>query len=594
MKAYNFRYLRVAVIIPVVHPGKPGLNTDEIIKAIETVDVNEVDLIITPELSLTGVTAGDLFFNDDLLLGCLTGIEKIQNYLKDSEARKDTLVLVGSPLLTETGELINASVIIGRNHVLAQRVPITREQGRWFTNITHYHEIDFKKDLGSIRKICISDKQIVNLIDIKITIGKTTSQEASINIIYGTDKFVMTDDEGIDEVKMFSGLSKANNSAIIYVTPGPSESTTDCVYPGKAAVIENGNIISETPSLPSITKSKTFVTDIDLVNLGLQSSAFAWDGPSPFRFQEKLPWVKLMGKYGFRKILSIQSLALQKRIIAGNFKKVVIGISGGSDSTLALMVTANAFDYLGLKPSDIYGITMPCFGTSPESLKLSHDLMNYYGVTDVEIPIEKTVLSHFSDICQSPEDHNLTYENSQARIRTLTLFDYASQLGGALVVGTGDLSEAILGWCTFGGDHLSGYNPNTGLPKTVVLEMIHRLSEESSERLKKITSEILSRPISPELVPDQKSEDQIGPYQLTDFFIYHIIYKNESVERTLALANQTFKDDYTEKEIAFWLNKFYNRYMKNQFKRNCAPDGPQIFEGLSTSPRGGLILPSDL
>ena len=411
---------------------------------------------------------------------------------------------------------------------------------------------------------------------------------------------------------LISARTITTSSACVLAEAGYGESTTDCVYAGENFIFENGKLIAESKRfttgltaseidveflLSEKRKNSAINTTNNLfeVEFNISSESF-----SLTRAFEKMPFVpknSLKMQERAELILDIQANALKRRIMHTRAKSLVIGVSGGLDSTLALLVAVRAVKLCGMSEKDVLAITMPCFGTTSRTKNNAYDLCTALGVTLKEISIKKSVLQHFEDIGQDKDIHDVTFENSQARERTQVLMDYANKTGG-LVIGTGDLSELALGWATYNGDHMSNYSVNCTIPKTLVRYLVQYESSKGSKLLKDTLLDVLDTPVSPELVPPkdgeitQKTEDIVGPYILHDFYLYHAIRRCSSPSKIFFIAKHVFKKDFSPETLYKWLENFYRRFFAQQFKRSCVPDGVKV-GSVSLSPRGDFSMPSD-
>jgi NAD+ synthase (glutamine-hydrolysing) len=422
-------------------------------------------------------------------------------------------------------------------------------------------------------------------------------------------------------VNLITHQSAACRATYVYASSGIGESSTDLVFTGNAIIAENGSILSESPLFTGSEVSVIADTDIDILNKERQNYAtFGEKVSNSFRIitinntgtahrnsellrnVNPMPFVpaedtKLNERC--QEIISIQAAGLMQRLRFTGCKKIVVGISGGLDSTLALLVAVKAFDNLKLDRKGIFGITMPGFGTTHRTHNNATDMMALLGVTSLEIPIGESVNLHFKDINHDSSIHDITYENCQARERTQILMDYSNKIGG-MVIGTGDLSELALGWCTYNGDHMSMYAVNASIPKTLVKHLVNWFaSTTTSIQLRDALIDIINTPISPELLPAdengdiaQKTEDLVGPYELHDFFLYNTIRHCFTPAKVYMLAKHAFANTYTDKTILHWLKTFYRRFFNQQFKRSCMPDGPKV-GSICLSPRGDWRMPSD-
>ena len=386
-------------------------------------------------------------------------------------------------------------------------------------------------------------------------------------------------------------MSACRHQAIIWAGAGFGESTTDAVYAGGALIVSDGKVLAEAPRFS--TEEQLITADIDSDAL-IAAQAIS---PTPF-----LPADQPLDTY-FEEILDIQCTGLATRLTHIHCHRVLIGVSGGLDSTLALLVAVRTFDRLGYDRSDIIGITMPGFGTSGRTYRNALALMKCLGITNKEISIREACLQHFTDIGVDADNHDVTYENSQARERTQILMDLANK-ENAIVIGTGDLSELALGWCTYNGDHMSMYGVNGSVPKTVMQHIVRHVAVTcGNDDEAAILNDIVDTPISPELLPSndgvqddataQRTEDYVGPYELHDFFLYHFIRSQASPRKIYHMAQTAFAGKYSDEELRHWLRTFFRRFFSQQFKRSCMPDGPQVTE-ISLSPRGSWNMPSDI
>lgn len=604
---------------------------------IETAEKSNVDVLVFPELSLTGYTCQDLFLQSHLQ----KNIELCLETLLQKTRTTHVLALVGAPVIV-SDVLYNCAIAIQSGEILGV-VPkkyITNHgessEKRWFSPYTE----------NSVKTITLLNKEVPfgNLIftsklgyKVGVEIGEDLWSVippssylalAGANIIANlsaSNELVGKDDYRRELIK---NQSSRTISAYLYSSSGINESSSDSVYGGSGYICENGVMLKEKERF-SLDNYYTITADIDVESLNnerlvnktfcdskrdincdfkeilfdeYRSSTF---GLRLFRYVPKHPFIPESSDERnkvCKEILAIQSNALAKRLDSIKASKVVLGVSGGLDSTLALLVCYEAFKLSGLRFKDIIGITMPGFGTTGRTHSNAVKLCNKLGITLREIPIRDACIQHFKDIGQDPDIHDVTYENSQARERTQILMDVANK-ENAIVIGTGDLSELAVGWCTYNGDHMSMYNVNGGVPKTLVKYLVQwyadsltTLTEQNG--LKSTLLNILDTPISPELLPpegdkiSQKSENSVGPYELIDFFIYNFVRKRFSNEKILYLANKAFEGKYTMVEIGDYYKNFMKRFFNNQFKRNCVPDGPKV-GSVGLSPRGDLKMPSD-
>lgn len=591
-----------------------------------------VNVLVFPELCLTGYTCQDLFGMSDLLQG---SIDALRELLYSARSYPNVLTLVGCPI-NVNDSLYNCAVAIQGNRILGvvpkQFIPDSNEfyEKRWFSPYTEscpktinllgmevpFGNIIFSSSLGYKLgvEICedlwsvIPPSSYLALGGANIIANLSASNE-----LVGKDNY---------RKELIKTQSARTISAYLYTSAGFSESTSDLVFGGSGYVYENGKELATLERFQMEDQLK--IVDVDtqyLTNERLNNTTFNDSkknlvysftvvnfsqseiskdflrkiNPHPF-----IP--NIMDEAGgkvCKEILSIQSTALARRLSSINNTKVTIGISGGLDSTLALLVCHEAFCKLVLDHKDIIGITMPGFGTTDRTYQNSIKLCNNLGITLKEIPIKDACIQHFKDIGHDPDIHDITYENVQARERTQILMDMANKHHGILV-GTGDLSELVLGWCTYNGDHMSMYGVNASVPKTLVKYLIEWYARfgGANDELRDILLDIIDTPISPELLPSdgkeivQKTESEIGPYEVLDFFIYYFLRTKFDGKKILFLAEHAFKNKYSKEQLVEYYNNFVRRCFNNQFKRNCIPDGPKV-GSVSVSPRGDLRMPSD-
>ena len=626
MKEYGF--IRVGAIINKLVLASPMDNAKEIVKMIRKADKEGVSIVTTPELALTGYTCGDLFLQDELL-------EESEDALRliiDETKNLDIISIVGMPVRSNN-QLLNCAVVIEKGNILGivpkTYIPNYSEfyEKRWFTS-----SIDLKnsevnlldKTVPISTKLIFKDKkykEVAFAIEICEDLWSVSPPSnnhvlngasiifnlSSSNEIVGKDSY-RRNLVSIESAKTISGY--------IYASSGIMESTSDLVFGGASLIYENGKLLKSNKRFE--IESDLIYADIDvkrLINKRCRNSSFAgslYDGDyrvvevnvsdkikSLDRTYKMYPFIPTTDKEKrFEEILEIQSSALARRILHLNNTKCVIGMSGGLDSTLAFLVIVRAFRKLGRDNKDIIGVTMPGFGTTDRTYLNAINLVKEYGATLKEVSIKEASLLHMRDIGLDESDRSVTYENIQARERTQILMDIANMVGG-IVIGTGDLSELALGWCTYNGDHMSMYSVNSSIPKTLVRHLVGYVKDNSSDKRKKILTDILDTPISPELLPPdkagnilQKTESSIGPYVLHDFFLYHLLRYGASFKKIYFLAKITFKDSFESDEIKKWLKVFVKRFYTQQFKRNAVPDGVKVGT-VSLSPRGDLRMPSE-
>ena len=623
-------FVRVGAVVPKLKVGDTEFNCNEIIKQIEIANNNNIQIAVFPELCVTGYTCQDLFEQDILLEYAEKALNKIINYTNNL----DIICIIGMPIKAEN-QLFNTAVVIQKGRILGivpkTFIPNYSEfyEKRWFASSknTNKKEIEilgqkvpFGIDLlfkdKTNNEICFGIEICEDVWAVEPPSNKLALLGANIIFNLSASNEVIGKKEYRRElVKMQSAKTI---SGYVYCSSGVNESTSDVVFSGDSMIFENGSCLANNARFDF--ESNMIFTEIDtkrLSNDRRKNTSFMGN-PVDLEYREieinipdnienltreysKTPFVpedKKKISEICEEILNIQSYGLAKRLLHTNINKTVIGISGGLDSTLAFLVIIKAYEILNLPKENIIAITMPGFGTTSRTHNNSMKLINEYGATFREINITKSSLQHFEDIGHDKNIKDVTYENAQARERTKILMDIANKENG-LVIGTGDLSELALGWCTYNGDHMSMYAVNASIPKTLVKYIIKWVAENSKQECKNIIDDILDTPISPELLPpdekgniEQKTEEQVGPYILHDFFLYHFLRYGAEPKKIYILACKTFKQDFKEEEIKHWLQVFIKRFFTQQFKRNCIPDGPKVGT-VSLSPRGDLRMPSD-
>lgn len=625
----NYGFVKIACACPKLKVANPSYNKDEIIKVINEAYQNGAKVLLTPELSISSYTCADLFFNDTLLKGCEDALSEIV----ENSAGKDMAIIVGMPIRHRLC-LYNCAVVILNGEILGvvpkEYIANYSEfyEKRWFASGSDvFEEIrlcgenvslgSFLFDLGSgiIMGIEICE-------DLWVPIPPSSKMSLSgANLILNlsaSNELVTKDEYRTDLIKM---QSATNICAYMYASSGVHESTTDLLFSGSLVIAENGSIISKGKRFSRENEIIYGFVDIEKLNHErIHNTSFNDNAKQSFYdsdiIEASLEDIELSGFNRYidphpfvpdnedlrlercREIFNIQSSALAKRLEHTSLKSLVVGISGGLDSTLALLVASETMKLLGYDSKNIIGVTMPGFGTTDRTYTNAINLMKSLGVTIKEISIKDACIQHMKDIDHDPSIHDITYENTQARERTKILMNLSNKYGG-LLVGTGDLSEMALGWCTYNGDHMSMYAVNVSIPKTLVSHLVDTVARFSDDKTKEILMDVLDTPVSPELLPPtkdgkiaQKTEDNIGPYELHDFFLYHFMRFGSTKEKIFFLAKEAFKDKYTDEIIAKWLDNFMRRFFISQFKRSCVPDGPKV-GSVSLSPRGDLRMPSD-
>lgn len=623
-------FVRVGAVVPKLKVADAEINCNEIIKQIEVASNNKVQIVVFPELCITGYTCQDLFEQDILLEKSEKSLNKILEYTKNL----DIVCIIGMPIKSEN-QLFNTAVVIQKGRILGivpkTFIPNYSEfyEKRWFASSKNANKkeieilgqkVPFGIDLlfkdKTNNEICFGIEICEDIWAVEPPSNKLALLGANVIFNLSASNEVIGKKEYRRElVKMQSAKTI---SGYVYCSSGVNESTSDLVFSGESMIFENGSCLANNERFDF--ESNMIFTEIDtkrLSNDRRKNTSFMGN-PVDLEYREikinipddienltrkysKTPFVpedKKKISEICEEILNIQSYGLAKRLLHTNINKTVIGISGGLDSTLAFLVIIKAYEILNIPKENIIAITMPGFGTTTRTHNNSMKLINEYGATFREINITKSSLQHFKDIGHDKNIKDVTYENAQARERTKILMDIANKENG-LVVGTGDLSELALGWCTYNGDHMSMYAVNASIPKTLVKYIIKWVADNSKEECKNIINDILDTPISPELLPpdekgniEQKTEEKVGPYILHDFFLYHFLRYGAEPKKIYTLACKTFKQDFKEEEIKHWLQAFIKRFFTQQFKRNCMPDGPKVGT-ISLSPRGDLRMPSD-
>lgn len=623
-------FVRVGAVVPKLKVADTEFNCNEIIKQIEVASNNKIQIAVFPELCVTGYTCQDLFEQDTLLEEAEKALNKILDYTNNL----DIICIIGMPIKAEN-QLFNTAVVIQKGKILGivpkTFIPNYGEfyEKRWFASSKNANKkeieiLDQKVPFGidllfkdkENNEICFGIEICEDIWAVEPPSNKLALLGANIIFNLSASNEVIGKKEYRRElVKMQSAKTI---SGYVYCSSGVNESTSDVVFSGESMIFENGSCLTNNQRFDF--ESNMIFTEIDtkrLANDRRKNISFMGN-PVDLEYREikinipdnienltreysKTPFVpedKKKISEICEEILNIQSYGLAKRLLHTNINKTIIGISGGLDSALAFLVIIKAYEVLNLPEENIIAITMPGFGTTSRTHKNSIKLINEYGATFREINITKSSLQHFEDIGHDKKMKDITYENAQARERTKILMDIANEENG-IVVGTGDLSELALGWCTYNGDHMSMYSVNASIPKTLVEYIIKWVADNSKEEYKNIINDILDTPISPELLPpdengniEQKTEEQVGPYILHDFFLYHFLRYGAEPKKIYILACKTFKNDFKKEDIKHWLQVFIKRFFTQQFKRNCMPDGPKVGT-VSLSPRGDLRMPSD-
>ena len=627
----NYGYVKVAAAVPRVHVADCKFNAGQIEKEIIIADGKGVQIITFPELCITGYTCGDLFAQQLLLEEAELGLMQILN----STRQLDIISIVGMPVVCE-GHLLNAAVVIQKGRVLGvvpkTYLPNYKEfyEMRWFVSASDVPAQTIRlcgqvAPLGSNLLFETSDTTFG--IEICEDVWAAVPPSSSLALQGAEIIFNLSaDNESIGKHAYLRSLLSQQSArclaGYVFSSCGFGESTTDVVFAGNGLIYENGTLLaaSERFSL----EEQLVVSEIDVEFLRTERRVNTTFAACRRRVapevavrvstelvnSRELNLTRTYDPHPFvpqgptldercEEIFSIQVAGLAQRLTHTKAKSAVVGISGGLDSTLALLVCVKTYDKLGWPRKGIVGVTMPGFGTTDRTYTNAVDLMTSLGVTVREISIRKACLQHFADIGHDAAVHDVVYENSQARERTQILMDIANQTGG-LVIGTGDLSELALGWATYNGDHMSMYGVNASVPKTLVKHLVKWVAENGMDETSRRTLlDIVDTPISPELIPadengniSQITEDLVGPYELHDFFLYHFLRGGFRPSKIFYLAARTFKGVYDEDTIKKWLHTFLRRFFNQQFKRSCLPDGPKV-GSVSLSPRGDWRMPSD-
>lgn len=623
-------FVRVGALVNKLSLGNAIENAKEISRQIKKAYEAGVEIIVTPELSLTGYTCGDMFLQDKLIKDSIIGLE----YVLSETKSLNIISIIGMPISTNNA-LFNCGVVINRGKLLGiipkTYIPNYKEfyECRWFSSSLNLdiNEIELlgqKVPIGC--DLLFQDRKNPNItfaIEIcedlwVVTPPSNDYAKSGATIIFNlSSSNELIGKHNYRKNLIFSQSSKTI-SAYIYASSGMLESTSDILFGGASLIYENGTLLKEGERF--LTESNIIYQDIDvlrLVNDRRVNKSFNFSSDNKIyrrinidihnniskleRKYSKYPFVPkddILRNERCLEIINIQSSALARRLIQLNYPKCVIGMSGGLDSTLAFLVTVRAFEKLNLDNKDIIGITMPGFGTTDRTYNNSIKLVESYNTTLKEINIKEACAIHMKDIGLNPTDISITYENIQARERTQILMDVANMEKG-IVIGTGDLSELALGWCTYNGDHMSMYSVNSSIPKTLIRYLVKWFMDNEKGIRHDVLKDILSTPISPELLPPdkygnivQKTENSIGPYVLHDFFLYHFLRYGVRPKKLYFLALHTF-NDFSREDILNYLKIFINRFFTQQFKRNCVPDGIKV-GSISLSPRGDLRMPSDM
>ncbi len=622
-------YVRVEVVTPDIKVADCIFNTEQICSRIDKAYDAQVSVIVFPEMCITGYTCNDLFLQDTLLSDAQKALAAITEYTKG----KNMLTVVGLPF-EYCNKLYNVAAVI-KDGVILGLVP-----KKYIPNYNEFYERrQFTEGFDKAVKVCVAGQQTYMgsrilfrcsdfeklVVGVEICEDLWTPLPPSVSHAMNGATLIVNPSASNETVgkedyrrSLVTGQSARLVCAYAYASSGDGESTQDIVFGGHDIIAENGTLLAET----SLFANNSVINDIDFDRINSERrrmstftsatdndeytvvdfSLAGTEYTSLVRFIDPHPFVpenEATRNKRCEAILSIQAMGLKKRLAHIGCKNVVIGISGGLDSTLALLVAVRAYGLLGLDMSGIHAVTMPGFGTTDRTYDNAVKMIKSLGCTFHEISIRESVTRHFEDIGHDINVHDVTYENGQARERTQILMDIANKVNG-IVIGTGDMSELALGWATYNGDHMSMYGVNASVPKTLVRHLVRYYAEVLADStLAKVLYDVLDTPVSPELLPpdengqiEQKTEDLVGPYELHDFFMYYILRFGIHPAKLYRIACAAFRPDYSEETILKWLKTFYRRFFAQHFKRSCLPDGPKVGT-VAVSPRGDLRMPSD-
>ncbi len=623
-------FIKAAAVTPQIKVADPAYNAGQICMGIDEAVKNGAKIIVFPELCITGYTCGDLFLQELLLEEAKEQLLMIAAHAVD----KDALIFVGLPLVREN-KLYNVAAALHRGNVIGlipkANIPTYAEfyEGRHFMpgnkeavpyilrsekgEKTVPFGTDILFDGGAIQGLLIGCEICEDLWVQDVPAAEHAM--AGATVIVNLSASNETVGKGEYRTMLVKSASARIVAGYVYASAGEGESTQDLVFSGHNLIAENGTLLAESKRF----ENGIIYADIDIHRIAHERRRMSTYRPAgsrkytivPAKLEKEetvlirsfdsapfVPGDKVQRDTRCEEILSIQSYGLKKRYEHTGCQKAVVGVSGGLDSTLALLVTVRTFDMLSLDRKNILAVTMPCFGTTDRTYDNACKLSKALLATLEEVNIKEAVTLHFRDIGQDMDHHDVTYENGQARERTQVLMDIANK-ENALVIGTGDMSELALGWATYNGDHMSMYGVNAGVPKTLVRHLVQYYADTcGNEDLKKILLDVLDTPVSPELLPpvggtiSQKTEDLVGPYELHDFFLYYMLRCGFEPEKIYRIAKMSFAGQYDDETILKWLKTFYRRFFAQQFKRSCLPDGPKV-GSVAVSPRGDLRMPSD-
>ena len=619
-------FVKVAAATPDIRVADVAFNMERIMDDISEACRNGAKILAFPELCLTGYTCSDLFTHDVLLNAAKDALLETARFTAD----KDILVFVGVPLEIE-GKLYNVAAALNRGKIIGLTTKTFLPNYGEFYEMRQFtpgpkeaRYISFEGERIPFGPCILFQSTVMEKLIVSAEICEDVWSPVPPSITAALEgATVIVNCSASDETigkdayrrELIPGQSARLIAGYVYANAGEGESTTDLVFGGHNIIAENGTILKEAKRY----HNEIIYSELDIQRIVAERRKNTTFQTGEYQTLIRVPFYVEMGKTKLTRtfpkrpfvpadeaaraqrceeILTIQAMGLKKRLAHTNARTAVVGISGGLDSTLALLVTARAFDMLGKDKKEILAVTMPCFGTTDRTYQNACEMARQVGATLKEVPIAEAVNIHFRDIGQDPEDHSVTYENSQARERTQVLMDIANKTWG-MVIGTGDMSELALGWATYNGDHMSMYGVNASVPKTLVRHLVKYAADDTAdEKLKKVLYDVLDTPVSPELLPPkdgdiaQKTEDLVGPYELHDFFLYYMLRFGYEPSKIFRLAELTFKGEYDNVTILKWLETFCRRFFSQQFKRSCLPDSPKIGT-VALSPRGDWRMPSD-
>ncbi len=626
----NFGFIKIASLSPRVTVANPAANISEALGLIKKAENDGCQAVCLPELYVSGYSCGDLFMNETLIKKC----EEALGELIDATAESETIIIVGAPV--EIGpSLYNCAVVIQGGHISGVVPKMYLSNSNGFSEKRQFSsgydctikEITLCGEKVPFGKLLFDAGEFTFGVEICEDLWVPVSPSSSMALNGASVIFNLAASNEIltkDEIR--EGLVRQQSSkcicAYVMASAGTGESTTDFVFSGDCIIAENGKILArsnrfsqesgyitacvDTNALKSLRKQSSFGDNFNGCGISFDYTHIKLDLPSLCekdvnRAYSARPFIPDDEKTRAKRCmdaLDIQCAGLAKRMTHTHINKLILGASGGLDSTLALLVAHKAIKLLGLPEENLICITMPGFGTTDRTYTNAVELIKATGAQFREIDIKAACIQHMSDIGHDINNHDITYENTQARERTQILMDIANK-EGALLVGTGDLSEMALGWCTYNGDHMSMYGVNAGIPKTLVRHIVKYVADNSDDNISSVLNRVLDTPVSPELLPPdeqgriaQKTEDKLGPYEVHDFYLYHFIRFGFTPEKLLFIATKAFGDAYSKEQLSDWLKLFLRRFFINQFKRSCVPDSPKVGT-IGLSPRGDWAMPSD-